>query len=179
MPASFLFPNLIGASFDTLPSAVCALHTREGLQRYCGEVEVERGSGLLSRLCALATRLPPAGHGPITVEITAAQGREQWTRIVAGHAMRSGLWAGDGFLCERLGLVTFGFRLEVNDESIVWRVARVRALGIPLPAAWFDGVTACESERDGRYCFDVTARLPLVGWLVRYRGSLDVAAWHR
>ncbi|HEV8695671.1 MAG TPA: DUF4166 domain-containing protein [Lysobacter sp.] len=174
MSARFLFPQLLGVAFDALPTTVRALHTREGVQRYRGSVEVERGNGLLSRLCAWATRLPPAWQGPITVEIAAIEACEHWTRIVACHAMRSRLWAGDGLLCERLGLVTFGFRLGMENKSIVWRVARVRALGIPLPAAWFGGVTACESERGGRYNFDVAARLPLAGLLVHYRGSLDV-----
>jgi Domain of unknown function (DUF4166) len=173
MPAPFLFQGLLGAAFDTLPPRVRTLHMREGLQRYRGKVEVERGSGLLSRLCAWATRLLPAGEGAIVVEIVAIEGREQWTRIVAGHAMPSRLWAGDGLLCERLGLVTFGFRLMVENESIFWRVARVRALGIPLPASWFRGVFAWEFERNGRYCFDVAAHMPLAGLLVHYRGSLE------
>ena len=89
--------------------------------------------------------------------------------------MRSTLWADDGLLCERLGLVEFGFRLEAADGVLVWRVARVRALGVPLPVRCFEGVGAREFETDGRYRYDVAARLPLVGLLVHYRGWLDVA----
>jgi len=51
---------------------------------------------------------------------------------------------------------------------------QARALGVPLPARWFAGVAARESEADGRYCFDVRAALPLAGLLVHYRGWLDV-----
>jgi len=77
-------------------------------------------------------------------------------------------------LCERLGLVTFGFRLHVVDEAIVWRVERVRILGLALPARWFRGVDARESQQAERYWFDVAAVLPLAGLLVRYRGWLHV-----
>ena len=174
MPAAVLFPRLLGSAFAGLPSTVQVLHLRDGLQRYRGEVDVERGLGLLSRLCAWATRLPPAGQGPIVVEINTDDRREQWTRIVARHAMHSSLWADNGLLRERLGLVTFGFRLTVENHAILWRVASVHALGVRLPATWFKGVTAREFEREGRYAFDVAARMPVAGLLVHYRGTLDV-----
>ena len=169
-----LFPALLGDAFETLPPRVRALHLHAGRQRLQGEVEVERGSGWLSRLCAWATRLPPAGSGSIAVDIDASPITERWTRHVAGHAMPSQLWARDGVLCERLGLVTFGFRLQVEDAAIVWRVARVRVSVLSLPARWFSEVRARESQEDDRYCFDVVAALPLAGLLVRYRGWLDV-----
>lgn len=178
MPGSPLYQRVLGAGYQTLAPGLRALHDRVGRRLYRGKVEVERGAGVLSRLCAWTTRLPPAGRGPIQVEIIAGDGREQWTRNVGRHAMRSRLWARDGLLRERLGLVTFGFRLVVVDDAargqvIDWRVARVRALGVPLPPSWFAGVHACEYLRDGRYRFDVVASLPLVGPLVHYRGWLD------
>lgn len=173
-----LYRQLLAARFDALPATVRALHERGGAHRYHGKVEVERGRGLLSRLCAWSTRLPRAGKGAIRVDIHGSHDRERWSRHFAGRAMRSRLWVRDGLLCERLGLVTFAFRLDVEllatGRAIVWRVARVRALGVPLPLRWFDGVTAREYERDGRYRFDVAARLPWVGLLVHYRGWLDV-----
>lgn len=172
--APLLFPGLLGARFLTLPPRVRALHLHEGRQRLSGEVEVVRGTRWLSRLCAWATRLPPAGNAPIMVEIVAVAGHERWTRHVAGHAMPSRLWSQAGLLCEKLGLVTFGFRLNVEDGALVWRVERVHIFGLRLPTTWFEGVAAHESERDGRYHFDVAAALPLAGLLVRYRGWLHV-----
>jgi Domain of unknown function (DUF4166) len=176
-PAEALFRRLLGADrFDALPPPLRTLHLHAGRANWHGEVEVTRGPRLLSRLCAWATRLPRAGSGPIEVEIIASDGREQWTRHVDGHAMRSRLWAGDGLLNERLGLVTFAFSLSSAGEDIVWTVARVRVLGLfPLPVAWFSQVRACESVGDdGRYCFEVEAALPLAGLLVHYRGWLKV-----
>lgn len=169
-----LFARLLGGAFDTLAPRVRALHLRDGTRRYRGEVDVERGRGWLAGLCLRATGLPPAGRGPIEVEIVVDANGERWTRHVGGHAMRSRLWAADGLLRERLGLVTFGFALSAHDGAIEWRVMHVRALGLPLPARWFDAVAAREFEEGGRYRFDVQAALPLAGLLVRYRGWLDV-----
>ncbi len=172
--AAALYQALLGPAFETLAPTVRRIHARSGRREYHGEVEVVRGSGLLSRLCAWATRLPPPARGAIRVSIASEAGRETWARHVGGHAMRSRLWAADGLLNEQLGLVRFGFRLEAQGGDVRWRVVRVRALGLPLPCAWFAGVHACESERDGRYCFDVAASLPLAGLLVAYRGWLHV-----
>ena len=169
-----LFARLLGNAFDTLPPRVRALHLREGTMRYRGEVDAERGQGWLAALCIRATRLPPSGRGPIGVEIVADTHGERWTRRVGGQAMRSRLWDADGVLCERLGLVTFGFALSARDGAIEWRVVRVRALGLPLPARWFGAVAAREFEQNDRYHFDVRAALPLAGLLVHYRGWLDV-----
>lgn len=174
--ATPLFRQLLGEAIDTAAPCVRRLHHRPGTAVYRGAVVVERGRGALSRLMGWSTGLPPGGEGPIEVEIIAAEGRERWTRRVGGRAMASRLWAHDGLLCERLGAATFGFRLRVEEGAIRWRVVRVRVFGLlPLPAAWFAGVDARESGDDhGRYCFDVCARMPVVGLLVHYRGWLAV-----
>ena len=169
-----LFRQVLGDAFDQLPPRVKALHSREGYNRYRGEVEVSRGEHPLARWFARATRLPPAGKGAIEVEIDARGHGERWTRRIGGHAMPSRLWSQDRLLCEQLGLVRFGFALTVEEGVLVWRVARVRALGLPLPARWFDAVRACEYESEGRYWFDVTAAMPVAGALVHYRGWLEV-----
>ena len=169
-----LFQQVLGDALDGLPPTVKALHSREGCSRYRGEVEVSRGKHMLARLLARATRLPPAGRGPVEVEIDADGHGERWTRHIGGHAMPSRLWSQDKLLCEQLGLVRFGFRLMVEDGVLVWSVARVRALGVPLPARWFDAVQAREYESEGRYWFDVAAVMPVAGLLVHYRGWLAV-----
>src|SRR5688572_16002411 len=122
--AAPLFAHLLGAGFARLPATVQRLHAHQGVQRWHGQVTVSRGRGGLARLCAWATGLPPAGQGPMSVDIAAVPGREQWTRRVGRHAMASTLWADDGLLCERLGLVVFGFRLEEAGGALHWRVAR-------------------------------------------------------
>lgn len=169
-----LFGRLLGDAYARLPATVATLHARDGAQRYVGEVDVVRGTGLLSRICAEATRLPPAGRGRIEVDIVAGADGETWTRHVAGHAMRSRLREHDGHLRETLGLVTFDFRIACDDGRLRWIVERVSVFGLRLPRRWFRDVAAVEYEEAGRYRFDVRAGLPLAGLLVHYRGWLDV-----
>jgi hypothetical protein len=171
-----LFARVLGdAAFSTLPLRVQALHRAQGKRVYLGEAQVQSGSGFLARLCAWATALPRAGSTvPVRVEITSGENSERWAREFGAQRMPSRFWSQDGLLCERIGLVTFGFALQADSGELIWHVRRVRALGIPLPAGWFRGVTARESEASGRYCFDVAARLPLAGLLVHYRGWLTV-----
>ena len=169
-----LFQRVLGNAFDDLQPRVKILHSQEGHQRYRGEVEVSRGRHPLARLLAWATRLPPAGKGAIEVGIDTDANGERWIRRVGGHAMPSRLWSQEGLLCEQLGLARFGFRLTVEQGVLVWSIARVHALGLPLPARWFDAVQAREYESEGRYWFDVAAAMPIAGLLVHYRGWLEV-----
>ncbi|WP_368562665.1 DUF4166 domain-containing protein [Pseudoxanthomonas sp. UTMC 1351] len=171
-----LFQRVLGDDFHTLPLVVQALHSRAGLHRYRGQVEVNRDRNPLAQLLAWATRLPPAGCGVIEVDIDANEHGESWVRKIGAAAMPSRLWMQDGLLCEQLGLARFGFRLTVEEGAIVWRVASVHTLGVPFPSRWFRSVQARESvDERGRYYFDVSASMPIAGLLVHYRGWLDAA----
>jgi hypothetical protein len=180
MTAARLFPTLLDGAFGVLPAPVQALHRAPGGTRFIGHADVTRGQHPLARLMSAATRLPPAGRVDVEVGIdvdsTNATGvaAERWRRRFGRHAMPSRLWAHGGRLRERLGVVTFDFALSASAEGLRWRITRVRALGLPLPVRWFAGVVAHESERDGRYAFEVRAALPHIGLLVHYRGQLDV-----
>ena len=169
-----LFQRVLGDEFQSLSPVVKTLHLASGRRRYAGQIEVRRGAHPLARVFSWATRLPPAGQGAVEVEIEADAQQEKWIRRIGGRAMPSRQWQQDGLLCEQLGLARFGFRLAVERGVLVWRVARVSVLGVPLPARWFREVLARESECEGRYRFDVYAAMPLAGLLVHYRGWLDV-----
>lgn len=173
--SQLVFPTLLGGDFTRLPLTVQALHLAGGARRYQGEVDIRRNRNPLARLCGFATGLPPAmTAAPLAVEILAQPEGEHWRRDFGGYPMQSRLWRKAGRLCERLGLVTFAFALRVEAGALCWRVQKVSALGLPLPAAWFRGVYAREYENAGRYCFEVAAALPLAGELVHYRGWLAV-----
>jgi hypothetical protein len=169
-----LFPRLI-RGFDELPAAVRAAHGPENETRLAGRCDVERGTGWLARAFAAAASLPRAGRDiAVRVHIRRDGEREYWTREFDGRPMRSTLRAIEDVLEESLGLVRFRFALRAANGAIEWKVVGVRALGAPLPVAWFSSVGARESASEGRYCFDIRAGLPLAGLLVHYRGVLDV-----
>jgi hypothetical protein len=173
-PSTSLYAELLGSDLARLPVPLRAIHERSGTRTYRGEVVVRAGVGPIARLFAWAARLPPPYAGPIEVEIIADATAEQWTRRFGTHAMRSRLCLNARFLHERLGLAQFDFALDAVEATIRWRVARVRAVGVPLPASWFAGVSAVEFVGGGRYRFDVRAELPGIGLLVHYAGWLDV-----
>ena len=120
--------------------------------------------------------MPPAGdHVPVVVTVTRNGACETWRRDFAGRGFTSRLCELDGELEERLGPTTFRFRLVVDGDAIRWEVVGARVLGIPLPLSAMAGVLARESSLEGKYCFDVSAALPLVGFIVHYRGVLEPA----
>ena len=172
-PAPSLFEHVLGAAYTDLSPRVQRLHAAPGARRYRGEVEVDSGRGRLARLFARAARLPTHYRGELFVDVRPTRDGERWTRRFGSHAMPSTLFARDGALSERLGLVRLAFALHVVAGALDWRLVAVRVLGLPLPRGWFKGVTARAFEADGRYRFDVAARLPLIGLLVHYRGWLD------
>jgi hypothetical protein len=139
-----LFRRLLGAAFDSLPHPVQLLHEGRAELIASGRCDVERGSSLLSRLLAALTALP-------------AEGRDVPVTVVIRADAERETW-------------TRAFR----GQRMCSTLEEVRALGVPLPAAWFRGVTSRESADGPRYHFDVRAQLPIAGLLVHYRGTLDV-----
>ncbi len=172
-----LFQQVLGAPFFNLPDAVRALHSLRGHGRYSGRVDIERGTGALSRLCAWMVKLPPASTGEfLQFECDADDRRELWTRDFGGHKFASRLHAHGDLLVERLGPMQFRFDLHTHADTLYWNVAKARLFGfVPLPAALFRGVQCREREVDERYEFRVRAYLPLAGLLVRYEGWLEPA----
>ena len=171
---SSLFGKLLGESFDALPAAIKAFHAGPATRDFRGRCQVRRGTRWLSRACAAVMRLPAAGHDvPIRVRIEERSGAEAWSREFDGRILRSTLRQRGALLEERMGPMAFAFTLSAGPGTIEWRLAQVRCLGLPLPAAWFERVAARESVDAGRYRFDVRAEMSLVGLLVHYTGTLD------
>jgi len=171
-----LFRELIGSGFADLPFQVRNVHEDRAETALVGRCRIDRGRGWLSAIFGALSSLPPAG-GDVPVRVTIRRDAlgERWTRDFGGHPMVSTLRARDGLLEERLGPTTFRFELIADRARITWKIAGARVLGIPVPASWFSGVMASESVDSERYRFDVEASLPVVGFLVRYQGTLDAA----
>jgi hypothetical protein len=170
-----LFHQLLGESFAAIPDSIKKLH--DGRTKVLsGRCDVIRGTGVLSRFFGFVTSLPPAGDNQlIKVTIECGPNHEMWIRDFGHAKMQSTLTASSNILFERLGPMRFQFKLEYqrSRNTIKWHLIRVSLLGIPLAVKWFSAVTAEESERDGKYYFEVSAALPLAGMLVQYKGWLS------
>ncbi|WP_019398397.1 DUF4166 domain-containing protein [Pseudoxanthomonas sp. GW2] len=173
-----VFQQLLGAPFFNLPPSLRRLHSIRGQDAFAGEVDIERGRGLLARLCGRLAGLPPAMQAaPLRVEFSADPRSETWRRQFGSHRLATRLRCRKGLLAERLGPLQFRFAVHAAEGTIYWNVARVRLLGVlPLPARLFQRVRCREWEQDGRYHFHVEAALPLAGPVIAYHGWLEPAA---
>ena len=171
-----LYRRLLGARFDRLPLRVRELHDVAAVSRWVARADVERGRGPAARLIATVLALPPDGRDqPLSVTFEPVDGREIWTRRFGVSVFRSVQYERGGLLRERAGPVTFLFAPEASGEGLALNLRGVRFLGVPLPRFAHPSVRTFESERDGRYSFDVEGSLPLVGLIVRYAGWLERA----
>ena len=169
-----LYRRLLGARFAELPARVAELHDVTGTSVWVGRADVERGRSLASRMMATLFGLPPAGcEQPLSVTFEPEGESEIWTRSFGRAVFRSVQYERHGLLRERVGPSTFIFALDVSADGMALKLKGVRFLGVPLPRLLAPSVRTLESERDGRYHFEVEASLPLLGLIVRYAGWLE------
>ncbi len=169
-----LYRRLLGERFETLPPRVRELHDVVGASTWSGRADVERGRSLAARVVATLFGLPPAGHDQaLRVTFQVDGNREIWSRMFGNAVFRSVQYERGGLLNERVGPSTFVFALDTSADGMALVLRGVRFLGVPLPRFLAPSVRTFESERDGRYRFEVEASLPLLGRIVRYVGWLE------
>src|SRR5262245_8036234 len=166
-----LYRRVLGPRFAVLPARVRELHDLEAPSVWAGMANVERGRSRLSRLAATIAGLPPDGRDqPLRVTFDPAGGDEIWRRQFGEALFRSVQYERKGFLCERAGPTTFIFTPVASGKGLALRLDGCRVLGLPLPRLLHPSVRTWECECDGLYRFEVEARLPLAGLIIRYRG---------
>ena len=174
----FLFEEVLGANFDTLPAEIQDLHAITFARRWTGRARIERGTSLLSRMAGAIAGFPPAGEDvPVTVEMTRRGNTETWIRTFGTRRFRSFLSPdgapGSGLMGERFGLMRFRIGLEASEGRLGYPVLSGRLLGIPLPGFLLPRSTTWETvDAEGRACFDVRLDLPLGGHVATYSGWL-------
>jgi hypothetical protein len=170
-----LFQQVLGEAFQTLPAPIRALHTAVLPRQFHGHARVVAAEGRIARCLGRLLGFPGCSvDAPIAVTIESAPGGQRWTRHFPPRPMVSSMWSEHGLLLERFGPVTLRFRLHGDSNGLQWHLVAVRVLGMPLPLAWFRGVSAREYVRDGRYRFQVRGAIVGIGILVSYEGWIDV-----
>jgi hypothetical protein len=174
-----VYERLLGERFRDLPAALQMLHGVRGGRTMTGRCFVERGTHPLARVIAALLRLPPSGgEQALTLRLTATSRREIWDRLFASAPMRSTMRPGKasryGLLVERMGALSFGFRVTATPQALRLDQVDSRICGLRLPSWACGRVGAIETAETGRIRFEVVADLPLVGRLVRYGGWIDV-----
>jgi uncharacterized protein DUF4166 len=169
-----LYRRVLGSRFDELPGRVRELHDLDGVRVWNGRASVERGKSLPSRIAGALSGLPPEGPDqPLSVTFEPVGTSEVWLRRFGSALFRSVQYERGGFLRERAGPTTFVFTVLASAEGLALRLDGFRVIGVPLPRLLHPAVRTFECEREGRYEFEVEARLPLFGLLVRYAGWLE------
>ena len=160
-----------------LPPAIEALHKVAGETRFHGRCAVTRGPSLLARMALWLGGFPQAAPDlPVTLLIQPGpDGGCTWRRDFGGHVTRSHLSvSSDGrAVMERFGPVRLRMSLWMQDGRLHYGIDRMHVLGLPMPR-WLTPLSeTSECQTDGGdFGFDVSASLPLVGLLIRYRGQL-------
>jgi len=168
-----LYARAMGAPFEALPQAVRDLHDLCADSGAAGEAVVTRGHGPIVRLLARLMGFPPEGRWPLHVAFAARRGAEVWTRDYGSHIMKSELSLRPGGVTERFGPIRLAFDLLPHPHGLDMRPAGWSLLRIPVPRVLAPRIAATEREENGRFVFDVSAALPLVGPVVHYRGWLE------
>ena len=176
-----LFAASLADDVKGLPEALqnlhCVLHTR----RWIGKGSVERGSGILSRLCGFFAGLPPATEQTdVEVLMTRTPKGETWRRTFGTRSFCSYLskksGARDGMISERFGLLSFAIRLTAENDALYFPIVSGTCFGVPLPGFLLPHSKTREFvDAQGRACFDVSISLPIAGHVASYKGWLQEA----
>lgn len=172
-----LYKRILGGAFDQLPQQIRDMHTITAAQTAEGRADIDRGGNPLARFIGWIFRFPrQAKDVPVTVRFTSDGRCETWRRQFGAHAFASdhaeGRGRSDKLLEEHFGPFSFGLALVASPERLSFVVRRWKVFGLPLPVALAPFGDSFEYVADGRFHFDVAIRMPLVGLIVRYRGSL-------
>lgn len=177
LPGEPVYRRILGPSFDSLPNEVRALHDSLDERQWSGTASVQRGTGLLARAIAAFIGFPKAADSvSVTVTFAPDSMGEKWTRTFGSHSFISQQKCGHGrnrhLVVERFGVVEVALALVIEGDRLNLVPRRWSALGIPLPKVLLPRGVSFETQRSGRFCFDVNITLPLVGHIVSYQGSL-------
>jgi len=171
-PSENALIDCMDGAFTRLPDVVQRAH--RGTIRLSGTAKVERGRGL-GGLIAMIMRLPKSNPKADLV-VTAWHFADQvvWSRSFDGRVFESTFKKDDDFLVEQMGPLSLYMQPMCEGGRLVYRLIATQIGPIALPRMLAPSMTAWESEKDGKYAFEVTVGLPLFGRLVRYSGSLDL-----
>ena len=172
-----IYRRLLGSAFEGLPQKVRELHDGAGKRRWSGTANVERGKGPIAAIAAALFGFPRSAQSvPIIVTLTSEGQGERWTRDFGGQIFTSHQSPGTGrnahLMVERFGLISVAIAMVVEGDRLVLVPRRWSVHAIPLPRCLLPKGGSYETERNGRFVFDVEVTLPIIGRVVTYRGEL-------
>lgn len=170
-PDPFLQTLPMGTS---LPKALQALHSTGGF--YSGRCSVTPGRGWLAKLALRFAGMPFGGDDiPVRLGVEKEGSAWIWTRDFDGHITRSQLTLDQDMGCvrEQFGQVCVWLKPVVANERLEIQILRLSMLRVAFAKVLLPQSKTVEwQDDDGRFRFDVAARMPFFGDLIRYKGWL-------
>jgi hypothetical protein len=162
------------AGFEQMPVAVRVAHSPDPACELKGEVDIDGAESWLGGIVAWLFGFPSEGRGlPASVTIEREGDGEIWIRRFGDTAFESHLSTASSGLCERFGPLRFDLDARADTQGFELSIRGARMFGVPLPRILTPNTRASASvDAHGRYFFDVLITLPVVGRIVRYRGTL-------
>lgn len=178
LAARSLYHCVLGEGFAVLPMQLQEIHGVRRELHAVGKAQIERGRNRLGHILARLAGLPPAGRNiPLTLTLIRKDDKEFWRFDFAGCSIQSTLEPGRGryagMIVERFGPLAFSLTLKVGAIGLNLELQGVSFFGILIPKLFWPRIIANETVLNGRFAFDVTCDLPLIGRLIRYRGTLE------
>jgi hypothetical protein len=166
------FEKVIGPAFTQLDPLIQKAH--QGNIQLIGFVTVERGNRLARLLCDIM-KMPAAGKQvPFEVSGEHYDDRMVWNRRFDQKQLFSCFRLEGSDFIERMGPIKLRLGIVNENGAVVYRVNKAQLWGIPLPGFLSPRLNARESERNGKYVFQVRVSLPVLGRLVAYYGELQL-----
>ncbi|NOT40683.1 MAG: DUF4166 domain-containing protein, partial [Alphaproteobacteria bacterium] len=169
-----LFQRVLGR-FAQMPQAVREAHAPDPARELAGEVDIEGAENPFAQAVAWFAGFPSAGRNlRAAVTIEREGNGEVWVRRFGKATFASTLSeTAPGKLTERFGAIAFDLDAAADAQGFRLGIVRARLGELPLPRFLTPQTEAVAGiDENGRYRFDVTISLPVIGRLVRYRGWL-------
>ena len=170
-PQNALIECMDGA-FAKLPDLVQQAH--RGTIRLTGSAKVERGKGIGGLIAAILGL--PKSNPKAELVVTAWHFPDQivWSRSFDGKVFESTFKRDEDFLVEQMGPLSLFLQPTCEGGRLVYRLIATQIGPVSLPRVLAPSMNAWESEKDGKYQFEVSVSLPFLGQMIRYSGSLDL-----
>jgi saccharopine dehydrogenase-like NADP-dependent oxidoreductase len=180
--ASGIFESEIGVErSSSLPKCLQNFHKMTGFPVWSGNAEVAAPNWIGPKLIARLFGFPIGGQNiPVTVSVDRMLLKdgiqcEHWTRNFGGNIFSSFLCRKpSGPLTERFGIFVFTLDLTTDQSGLQMSVGNWR-LGILHLPKFLAPISDAREYQDasGKFCFDISLKLPVLGLLTRYRGCLE------
>lgn len=168
-----------GPAFAQLHPLLQQLHRQSGVLRGTVEVGLGRGfAGWLGRRLARRLGMPAtAGPHALEVHIHSTDGVLHWSRRFDGrHAFVSrfrpcGTYP-SGYWIEQTGSLRLELGVVIQSGGWHWQHRGTRWFGVPIPRFLLPHTVASKRIESDGYRFSVAVRVPLLGEVLGYAGTL-------